>query len=218
MEFSGEYVCLRLTDEYVPDDIWDIIINDHVDYSRSYMVVHEVGEETEKPHSHSLLPLNKSINSFRNWLKRQGIDGNEKYSMKKASEKINEMFDYMCKGLGTGQLDKPDVTHRSPDIDDEMITTANMRYWAVNAALREGKRKKRRRDEPAGVQILEICKNKGAPVFEDEIIDYTLKWYAENKYSMNAMQMKAVVTWVSYCLNDESNRIEMLRNELKFKC
>lgn len=223
MEWSGLYVCLRITDQNAPVDILDTVFAEHVDDTREYLVVHEVGEGTEKPHSHSLLPLNKSLEAFRLALNRLGLKGNEVYSLKKADpDKIDSMVDYMCKGTGTGSSDAPKVVRKSPFFGDDVISTAHHRYWAVNAALRENKRKKRKRDDPAAVQILELCENLAAredkAVSEDDIIDVTLEWYKGNKFCMNEMQMKGVVTWVSYNLNDESNRIQMLRNALKFKC
>jgi len=173
------------------------------------------------PHYHVFFQLTTTEGTFRNVIR--AIWGKGNYCLKRCDAKlVPEMFNYFCKGSGTGTEDPPKIIYRSDDITDDIIVELHALYWKNNDAIQMEISKKPKRDEPASHQILIICKNKIAStnkvsLTEQEIIDVTFEWYATRKWSMNTFQMKAVITWVSYNLNPDCNRIHLAKQACMFQ-
>lgn len=220
------YVCLRLTDTpsaRLTEELLSIIETKYVDKTRTYLLVHETGKEKDNPHIHATFALIGTMQAFRQALNRLGFKGNGCYELKASiPEKMMSHFQYLCKGDGTGKEDRPKIGFRSEDLTDAIIDQAYKIYWQVSQQLSE-RNPKRKREEPAAKQILAICVQKlehdpqKSSISEDELIDITLAWYKANKWSMNVFQMKAVVNYVSYSLNPDSNRVELMKQQLKFQ-
>lgn len=222
------YCCLRLTESgALTEEAFSIIKTKYVDQSCTYMFCRETGKNKDNPHFHAAFKVVGKMQAFRQWIKRKlCAPGNSTYSLKTAiAEKMPGYFNYLCKGEGTGKKDGPEIVFASNDFNDAIIAEFNKRYWQVNAQLREGKTK-RKREEPAAKQILAICRQKlehghkelsNACLLEDAIIDITIEWYYRNKHSMNVFQMKSVVNYVAYGLNSNSNRVALMKAQMKFQ-
>lgn len=177
-------------------------------------------EAHANPHYHVFFNMNTTPNSFRNILRKVWTKSH--YCLKVADvDKVAQHYNYLCKGTGTGAQDGPKVVYRPDDLTDDIVAEIHALYWKNNDAIQAQIAKKPRRDKPAAHQILELCKNTLATtnkssMSEDEIIDLTFDWYATHKWSMNTFQMKAVITWVSYNLNTDGNRIHLAKLACKF--
>lgn len=223
--FEG-FVCLRLTDTpraRLTEELLATIEAKYVDKTRTHLLVHETGKDKDNPHIHATFALIGTVQAFRTALNRLGFKGNGCYRLEVADPKqMMSHFQYLCKGDGTGKEDVPNVGLRSEDLTDSVIDEAHQIYWQVSKELSE-RNPKRKREEPAAKQILAICVQKlehdpsKLAISEDELIDITLEWYKANKWSMNVFQMKAVINYVSYSLNSNSNRVELMRQQLKFQ-
>ena len=218
---TNNYVCLRLNDVAAALALEISILEKYVDKSVPYLIVRELGEDKKNPHRHFAFRCVCNMQALRQWLVRQGLKGNESYSLKAGDpDQMDAHFDYLCKGTGTGEQDGPDVLFCHHDFTDAVIDERNKFFWKKNQEIRD-RQPKRKREEPASKMILAICQQKlehsaKSSISEDELIDITLEWYKKNKWSMNVFQMKAVVNYVSYSLNPDSNRVAMMRNALKF--
>lgn len=225
-QFEG-YVLLRMCDspyegtqEYGPSlSFVSAMIDKFGDKTVRYLVVRETGKDDDNPHFHAAFKLVGKMQALRQTIGRAGFKGNEDYSLKAGiSDKMESHFRYLCKGKGTGQQDAPNVVLRHPDFDDAVVEELNKAFWAQGDKLRS--KSKRKREVPAAQQILDICKQRGAPdahLSEDEIIDIALDWYLANKWGINTFQVKATINWVQGHLNKETNRWHLLRESLKFK-
>lgn len=221
-----DYYLLRFTKEYldIGSPEFKLFYEKYVVEEAFHLVVSEDGEEGKNPHFHMFFKTVVRMQAIRTHINRKlSLKGNEAYSLKSADGDL--CFDhvkYLCKGTGTGKGDGPDVEFRHPALTDVVIEELHQAYWDSRTAFERISGKKRKKNDPAGAQILKICKQildhnpKKSAILEDELIDITLKWYSDNKWSMNTFQMKAVVNWVSYNLNDNSNRVELMRQALKF--
>lgn len=216
---TDNYVCLRLNHGHV----LDLLLEKYIDKSVPYLCVHETGENDENPHWHLAFRCIGKMQALRQWLGRNGFKGNESYSLKAGDpEKMDAHFDYLCKGTGTGKEDGPNVVFGHEYFTDAVVYERHNTFWKKAQEIADRK-PKRKREEPAAKMILAICEQKlehdrqKSAISEDELIDITLEWYKKNKWSMNVFQMKAVVNYVSYCLNPDSNRVELMRNALKFQ-
>ena len=221
------YVCLRINKKDDDEDHLSVFesvyqLSKYIDNDVPYLVVFETGENHENPHYHATFRLIGKMQAFRQFLIRKGFKGNECYSLKAANpEKMDAHLDYLCKGTGTGKEDGPHVVLAHKDLTDSVIKERHDAFWKKNQEIADRK-PKRKREEPASKLILAICKQKlehdssKLAISEDELIDITLEWYKANKWSMNVFQMKAVVNYVSYSLNPQSNRVDLMRNQLKF--
>lgn len=220
---TDNYVLLRITESAPAASLYDSLFEKYVDKSVPYLVVRELGEDDENPHRHFGFRCIGKMQALRQWLGRNGLKGNESYSLKAGDpKKMDTYFDYLCKGTGTGKEDGPHVLLRHKDFTDAVINERNQVYWKVNQEIAE-RQPKRKREEPASKMILAICQQKlehdpsKLAISEDELIDITLEWYKKHKWSMNVFQMKAVINYVSYSLNSNSNRVELMRQQLKFQ-
>lgn len=217
----SEYVLLRLTEATLPEDFFSIFLEKYVNQTVPYLIVHETGKDNENPHFHCAFSRIGNMQTLRQFLIRLGLKGNQSYSLKVAkSDQMDAHFNYLCKGTGTGKEDGPDIRFRHERFTNAIVNQCHNRYWEKSKEISERKTK-RKREEPASKEILAICRQKlehgpKLALSEDEIIDITLEWYKNNKWSMNTFQMKAVVNYVSYCLNPDSNRVAMMKNALKF--
>lgn len=222
MAYAG-YVCLRLNETPNWLETLDLLLIKYVDKSVPYLAVRELGKDDKNPHRHFAFRCIGKMQALRQALVRVGFKGNESYCLKAGDpEQMDAHFDYLCKGTGTGKEDGPDVVVAHEDFTKAVIDERNKVFWKKNEQFAERKTK-RKREEPAAKQILAICQqklehdSKKLAISEDELISITLEWYKKNKWSMNVFQMKAVVNYVSYSLNPDSNRVEMMRNQLKFQ-
>ncbi len=218
------YVCLRLDK---PTDLpaqhpLDLLLEKYVDKSVPYLCCFECGEDDENPHWHLTFRCIGKMQALRQWLVRNGFKGNQSYSLKAGDpEKMDAHFNYLCKGTGTGKEDRPQIVFGHEDFTDAVIHERHDMFWKKAQEIADRK-PKRKREEPASKMILAICHQKlehdpkKSSISEDELIDITLEWYKKNKWSMNIFQMKAVVNYVSYSLNPDSNRVELMRSALKF--
>lgn len=220
---TDNYVCLRINESDTAASVYDSLLEKYIDQSVPYLVVRELGEDKQNPHRHYAFRCIGKMQALRQWLVRNGLKGNESYSLKAGDpEKMDTHFDYLCKGTGTGKEDGPDVILRHEDFTDAVIDERHQVFWKKSQEIGDRKAK-RKREEPASKMILAICQQKlehdprKSSISEDELIDITLEWYKKNKWSMNVFQMKAVVNYVSYCLNPDSNRVELMKQQLKFQ-
>jgi len=216
------YVLLRLTEcDALTEEVFTEILAKYVDKTATHLFVYETGKKDENPHVHGTFRLVSAVQAFRQYLLRKGLKGNQSYSLKVADrDQMKAHFQYLCKGTGTGKDDRPNVGFRSENLHDAVIQQFHKIYWEENQQIAKGN-SKRKREEPAAKQILAICRQKiehgpKDALLEDEIIDITLEWYFKNKWSMNTFQMKAVVNYVSYGLNKDSNRVHLMKQSLKF--
>lgn len=224
MSFEN-YVCLRLNRPQDPVEqarIVNLLLEKYVDKSVPYLCVFETGEDDKNPHWHFAFRCIGKMQALRQCLGRNGFKGNESYSLKAGDpEKMDTHFDYLCKGTGTGKDDGPYVVFGHEYFTDAVIYERHNTFWKKAQEIADRK-PKRKREEPASKMILAICQQKlehsgKSSISEDELIDITLEWYKKNKWSMNVFQMKAVVNYVSYCLNPDSNRVELMKQQLKFQ-
>ena len=206
----------------VADYLWNIFFDDHIDKEKPYLIVRETGKDDENPHFHIAAELKdgKTIQSFRTFLNREGIKGNEAYSLKKGNpEKMDRHFTYLCKG--TDAKTPPDVISRHPDFTDEVIDQRHQIYWQVNAQLPKKKRKTESVTAAAD-QIALLCKqriahSKAESLSEDEIIDIAVAWQHANRKTLNDFFLKSVINHVTYTLKGMNcNRMEQFRNKLKY--
>lgn len=193
-----------------------------------FLVVYELAhgklsmEETNtNPHYHVFMEINVTIGALRAAVKRIWT-GNSGYSLKLGvPQLVAQQFNYLCKGSGTGLEDPPKIIDRSDCLTDEVIHECHVLYWQNNDAIQAQKSKKRKTSDPTASLILAQCKHDleisgKAALSEDDIIDITFEWYSTNKWSMNTFQMKAVITWISYNLNKNSNRVHLAKASCKF--
>lgn len=224
--------CLRVNDSAtnmatdrpidVADYLWNLFFDDHIDKEKPYLIVHETGKDDENPHFHvaGQLKDGKTIQSFRTFLNREGIKGNEAYSLKKGKpEKMDTHFTYLCKGADSKT--PPDIVSRHPDFTDAVIDQRHQVYWQVNTQLPKKKRKTESVTAAAD-QIAILCKqriahSKAESLSEDEIIDIAVAWQHANRKTLNDFFLKSVINHVTYTLKGMNcNRMEQFRNKLKY--
>ncbi|AXQ65492.1 MAG: hypothetical protein [Circular genetic element sp.] len=224
--------CLRINESVVSliknpglinNYLWnDLLLKDHIDEAKPYLIVRETGKDGENPHFHVAGELQdgKTLQNFRTFLNREGIKGNEAYSLKKGNpEKMDRHFTYLCKG--TDAETPSEVICRHPDFTDEVIAQRHQIYWQVNAQLPKKKRKTESVTAAAD-QIALLCKqriahNKAESLSEDEIIDIAVAWQHANRKTLNDFFLKSVINHVTYTLKGMNcNRMEQFRNKLKY--
>lgn len=229
-----DYVLLRLTDvppiseDMDPDEAAksrqnfllavQTVGDKYLDKSEPYLCVHELGKDENNPHIHWTFKLIGNMQALRQALYRFGFKGNETYCLKAAiPDKMERHFRYLCKGSGTGKEDGPKIMFSHEYFTDAVVEELHQAYW--KEANQVNPRIKRKRETPAGQQILEICRQRGAPnthLEEDDVINITLEWYRTNKFQINTFQVKAVINWVMLNLYPDSNRVHLMKQALKF--
>lgn len=202
-----------------------LIFDKYADKTRPALAVFERSKDHKKPHVHlAFVPKSRitvqAIRSFVNSLGYKGDKANH-YVRQGAPKLMNNHFTYLCKGITEKPFGQLKVVGRSDYFTDAVIDERHRTFWDVNQDIADTVAKKRKRQpvSPSDA-ILAVVKEKFgefANPSETQLIDITCEWFANNKKLMNSFYMKSVITHVAYCLNPHSNRIEQLKNELRFK-
>lgn len=204
MQTSGNSICLRLqqttfeqvlsSETSVFDPFWDL--------SKPHLAVRETGKDNNNPHQHWFFYLQhgKKVSALRKALNRKGIKGKNSYMLKAGKpEKIDDHFDYLCKGISSKKEDDVDIIQRSEDFTDAIIDQRHDVYHKVADRLPE---KKRKIEVNAAKMIgeLEVSMRKKPrfPHGRRDMIKLAMRWYYENKTSINVHHLRTVTNHVSY--------------------
>jgi hypothetical protein len=131
------------------------------------------------------------------------------YSLKAGKpQQVDGHFDYLCKGVTSQKEDNVDIIQRSEDFTDAVIAQRHEVYHKIHDYLPD---KKRKIEVNAAKMIgdLEVSMRK-KPRIPHTRLDLTklaMRWYYENKTSINVHHLRTVTNHVSYGIANEDNLI-----------
>ena len=187
------------------------VLANYWNLKKPHLAVRERGEDDDNPHQHWFFHLQdgKKLSSLRRALNLKRIKGNEMYAMKAGKPKlVDGHFDYLCKGITSQKEDNVDIIQRSEDFTDAVIAQRHEIYHKIADYLPD---KKRKLEVNAAKMIgeLEVSMRKKPriPHNRADLVKLAMRWYYENKTSINVHHLRTVTNHVSYGIANEDNLI-----------
>lgn len=205
------------------------IFDKYADQTRPALAVFERSKDHKKPHVHlcfapkgkaSMTKVKQAVRTFMN---RLGYKGNKSdhYVKEAAPNLTDQHFTYLCKGVTEKPFGEVIIVARTDYFTYAVINERNRIFWDVNKDIVERAAKKRKKNpvSPSDAIFLVVKEKFGdyTNPTETELIRITIDWFLHNKKLMNSFYMKSVVTHVACRLDPDSNRIQQLMNEMRFK-
>ncbi|AXQ66028.1 MAG: putative replicase [Cressdnaviricota sp.] len=212
-------VLLRIEEEFY--DLISSEISAWIDPEKPKLAVRERGEDDDNPHQHWFFHLQegKKLSAFRSSLNRKGFKGNEMYSLKAGKPKLcDSHLDYLCKGITSQEEDDVDIITRSKDFDDTVIAQRHEVYHKIHAYLPEKKRK-RELNASKLIGYLEVTmrKKQKVPLPRAEMHKLAMRWYYENKTTINVHHLRTVTNHVSYGITMEEDLVDCPETQEHFE-
>ena len=205
------------------EEVVKALLDNYFNREELYFVVRETGHDDNNPHYHiagsilQSLPGTKASSDegrsqyIRTKMNRLGWKGNEDFKLTVGDPALMDShFRYLCKGIGTGKKDGPNIIARHPHFTDAIVYELNQLYWQINAELPKKRIKKRKLN--ASEEILSMCRERKIQATEHgKIFDQVLKYYCKNVKYLQPIYVKNLVHQTSIYLNPEGNTAACLR-------
>lgn len=230
-ELEG-YLRVRITGMWFQKRVIDdgaAIFEKYADQTRPALAVFERSKDHQKPHVHLAFaikgktPFPKAKQAVRTFMNRLGYKGNksEHYVKEGTPNLMDTHFTYLCKGVTEKPFGEVIIVRCTDYFTYAVINERNRIFWDVNKDIKIRAAKKRKKDpvSPSDAIFLIVKEKFGefTNPTETELIDITCEWFCQNKKLMNPFYMKSALNHVSYRLDPHSNRMEQLKNEMRFK-